>query len=307
MLSDKKSSCLVTGGAGFIGSNLVDRLILDGHRVVCVDNESAVSNEKFYWNEKAENHVVDIRDPECDKLFNGIDYVFHMAAESRIQTAIEDPENAVDVNCVGTCKVMQSARKHGVKRVMYSSTSAAYGLTEVCPQKENFPEDCLNPYSVSKVAGEKICKMYWDLFDVECIIFRYFNVYGERSPVSGQYAPVLGIFLNQERDNKPLTVVGTGENRRDFIHVYDIVEANVLAMEKDLSSEHIGEVYNVGFGENHSINEIASMISQNKIHISERPGEAKTTLCDYSKIKNALGWEPKIKVNEWIEQTMEKS
>ena len=298
---------IVTGGAGFIGSNLVDRLLRDGHRVVCVDNESAVSNDKFYWNDKAENHVVDIRDPECDKLFSGIDYVFHLAAESRIQPAIENPENAVDINCVGTCKVMQSARNHKVKRVMYSSTSAAYGLTEVCPQDENLPEDCLNPYSVSKVAGEKICKMYWDLFGVECIIFRYFNVYGERSPVSGQYAPVLGIFLDQESDGKPLTVVGSGENLRDFIHVYDIVEANVLAMEKHLSSEHIGEVYNVGFGDNHSINDIALMISENKIHINERPGEAKTTLCDYSKIKSALGWEPKIKVSDWIKQKMERS
>ena len=296
---------LVTGGAGFIGSHIVEQLISLGHEVVVVDNEYS-DNENFYWRKDTYNVNIDITDKALKNAFTNVDYVFHLAAEARIGPSIENPVNAVNINTLGTCNVLQCAREAGVKKVMYSSTSSGYGLN-TSPNIETQPDDCLNPYSVSKVAGEKICKMYWDLFDVECIIFRYFNVYGERSPVSGQYAPVLGIFLNQERDNKPLTVVGTGENRRDFIHVYDIVEANVLAMEKDLSSEHIGEVYNVGFGENHSINEIASMISQNKIHISERPGEAKTTLCDYSKIKNALGWEPKIKVNEWIEQTMEKS
>jgi UDP-glucose 4-epimerase len=300
--------CLVTGGAGFIGSNLVDRLIKDGHEVICIDNESAITSEQFYWNSSAKNYKLDIRDSDCDDLYKDVDYVFHLAAESRIQPAIENPEHAISVNCVGTCKVMQFARKHKVKRVIYSSTSSAYGLTDICPQKENFPEDCLNPYSVSKIAGEKICKMYWDLFGVETISFRYFNVYGERSPVNGQYAPVIGIFLNQMKNNIPLTVVGSGENRRDFVHVHDVVEANILAMEKNISIQNIGQVYNVGFGENFSINEIAKMISNNIIHIPERLGEAKTTLCDYTKIKNTLGWIPKIKVNEWIkQQIMENS
>ncbi len=293
--------CLVTGGAGFIGSNLVDRLIKDGHSVICVDDESAESNEKFYWNDEAENYVVDICDHEkLLPLFEGVDYVFHLAAESRIQPAIENPIRAVKVNCEGTCSVMQAARAANVKRVIYSSTSSAYGLTEACPQMEDFPEDCLNPYSVSKVAGEKICKMYSDLFGVETIIFRYFNVYGERSPTSGQYAPVLGIFLRQRDNNEPLTIVGSGENLRDYVHVYDVVDANVKAMKEEIDSSYFGQVFNIGSGVNYSVKHLADVISTNSIHIDERLGEAKTTLSKCTKMEKVFGWKSTIDVIEWL-------
>lgn len=292
--------CLVTGAAGFIGSNLVDELIRSGYKVVAIDNESAESNEEFYWNDNAENYKYDILDYEKTRLlYDEVDYVFHLAAESRIQPAILNPIEAVTKNCVGTCTVLQCSREAGVKKVIYSSTSSGYGFNEP-PNNENQSDDCLNPYSVSKVAGEKLCKMYNDLFGLNTIIFRYFNVYGERSPVRGQYAPVIGIFFRQKNDGEALTIVGDGEQRRDFTHVSDIVRANILAATKDIDDEFYGQLYNVGNGVNYSINEIANAISDNQVNIPPRIGEAKTTLADNTKLKTIFGWNPIVDLMEWI-------
>ena len=220
---------LVTGGAGFIGSNLVDHLLELGHEVVVIDNEYSDAHDQFYWNSNANNYNYDIRDYENTRpLYDGVDYVFHIAAEARIQPAVENPIQAVSINSVGTCTVLQCAREAGVKRVMYSSTSSAYGMNET-PNVETQPDDCLNPYSVSKVNGEKLCTMYTNLFGLPTVIFRYFNVYGERQPLKGQYAPVIGIFLRQRDAGESLTIVGDGEQRRDFTHVSDVVNANVAA------------------------------------------------------------------------------
>lgn len=292
---------LVTGGAGFIGSHIVDKLIELGHDVIVIDNESAQSNEQFYWNDRAQNYKYDIRDYEQTRpLYDCVDYVFHLAAESRIGPAIENPVNAISLNCVGTCTVLQCAREAGVKKVIYSSTSSAYGLAEP-PNHENDPEDCLNPYSVSKIAGEKICKMYTDLFGLKTVIFRYFNVYGERAPVSGQYAPVIGIFMRQKNAGESLTIVGDGEQRRDFVHVFDVVQANILAATQEIDDNLYGEVYNVGNGVNYSINEIANSISDNQVNIPFRPGEARTTLANNGKLRIVFGWRPNIDLMEWID------
>ena len=291
---------LVTGGAGFIGSNLVDRLLEIGHEVVVIDNEYSDVHEQFYWNDKAQNYKYDIRDYENTRpLYDGVDYVFHIAAEARIQPAIVNPIQAVSINSVGTCTVLQCAREAGVKRVMYSSTSSAYGLN-TSPNIETQPDDCLNPYSVSKVNGEKLCRMYTNLYGLPTIIFRYFNVYGERQPLKGQYAPVVGIFLRQMKSGESLTIVGDGNQRRDFTHVSDVVNANILGATKEIDSEMYGQVFNVGTGNNYSVNQVSRMISNNTINMTPRPGESRVTLANNQKLRKTFGWEPTIKLEEWI-------
>lgn len=293
---------LVTGGAGFIGSHIVDRLLELGHEVVVIDNEYADCHEKFYWNDKAQNYKYDIRDYENTRpLYEDVDYVFHTAAEARIQPAILNPIEAVSINCVGTVTVLQCAREAGVKKVMYSSTSSGYGFNEP-PNNENQIDDCLNPYSISKVSGEKLCSMYNKLFGLKTVMFRYFNVYGDRSPLKGQYAPVIGIFLRQRGDGEPLTIVGDGEQRRDFTHVSDVVSANILAATVDVDDSCYGQLYNVGNSVNYSINEIADAISDNQITIPPRIGESRVTLANNTKLKETFGWNPKVNLMEWISE-----
>lgn len=303
-------NCLVTGGCGFIGSHLVDRLVSEGHSVVVIDNESAISNEMFYYNNFAKYYNYNICDYDaiCD-LFSGIDWVFHLAAESRIQPVIDNPQLAAEVNVLGTCNVLEASRKHGVKRFMYSSTSAAYGLKNPVPLKETMPTDCLNPYSYTKVCGEQLCEMYYKMWGLETVIFRYFNVYGERQPIKGQYAPVVGLFMEQIKREEPMTIVGDGNQRRDFTYVLDIVDANVKAAET--TNTMFGTVINVGTGENVSVNELSELIAEHmktngynvlpSIHIPERVGEARETKADNSKIKSFINWNPSITIKEWLQ------
>ena len=291
---------LVTGGAGFIGSNLIDELVKMGHDVVVIDNEYSDAHDHFYWNHNTRNYKFDIRDYENTRpLYDGVDYVFHIAAEARIQPAILNPVEAISINSVGTCNVLQCAREAGVKKLMYSSTSAGYGMNTQ-PNIETQPDDCLNPYSVSKVNGEKLCKMYTDLFGLDTVIFRYFNAYGERQPVRGQYAPVIGIFLRQLAAGEPLTIVGDGEQRRDFTYVKDIVNANIMAALSNADKEAYGQVYNVGSGENHSVNEVAAMISDDVKYIPSRLGEARISLANVDKIYKTFAWKPQQNLEEWV-------
>lgn len=284
--------CLVTGGAGFIGSHVVSRLLHDGHEVVVIDNESAESNDAFNWYEDdAENHVLDIRDMDaCRPVFKGVDAVFHLAAQSRIQLAMADPFDCVQTNVIGTCNMLELSREVGVQRFVNSSTSSCYGLNNTPPLVESMPTDCLNPYSASKVSAEKFCYMYYRLHKLRTITLRYFNVYGPRQPLRGVYAPVIGLFQEQERKGEPLTIVGDGTQRRDFTHVDDVVEANLCALKTNIS----GISVNVGTGKNYSVNEVAAMISDNVTYIPARKGEAHETLADNTKAKNMLGWEPTI-------------
>jgi UDP-glucose 4-epimerase len=291
---------LVTGGAGFIGSNLVNKLIELGNDVVVIDNESSDAHDQPYWNINAKNYNMDICDYDNTKnLYDGIDYVFHLAAEARIQPTINNPVKATMTNTLGTNVVLQCSREAGVKRVMYSSTSAAYGRNEL-PNIETQPDDCLNPYSVSKVSGEKLCSMYTELFGLETIIFRYFNVYGNNQPIRGQYAPVMGIFGRQKSDGDLLTIVGDGEQRRDFINVMDVADINILAATANIEKQYIGTVFNVGSETNYSINQIAKMYNHPTTNIPVRVGEMRETLADITKTKNILGWNPKIKLESWI-------
>ena len=290
---------IVTGGAGFIGSHIVEKLKRLDHMVVVIDNEYS-DNDNFHWRKDTLNVNIDITDYKAlKKACTGADYIFHLAAEARIGPAIKNPVNAVNINTIGTCNVLQCAREVGAKKVLYSSTSSGYGLNEA-PNVETQPDDCLNPYSVSKIAGEKLCKMYTDLYGLNTIIFRYFNVFGERAPRKGQYAPVTGIFLRQKASGEPLTIVGDGEQRRDYIYVKDVANANIMAAISNPDDDAYGQVYNVGSGKNYSVNEIASFISDDTINIPPRVGEARNSLANIDKIKKTFAWKPEIDVEEWI-------
>jgi len=294
---------LVTGGAGFIGGHIVDRLLDDGHEVVVVDNESADSNGNFHWRPEAENYLYDICDYETIKpLFAGVDWVFHLAAEARIQPSILNPTKAAHTNVAGTCNVLQAARAAGVKRVVYSSTSAAYGLANTPPLREDMPRDCLNPYSVTKCAGEDLCRMYNKLFLLPVIVFRYFNVYGERQPTRGQYAPVVGLFQRQKDNNEPMTIVGDGTQRRDFTYVKDVVEANLLAV-KTSDTAAFGELFNIGTGKNYSILELVEMMGGECEYIAARPAESRISLANNSKARGLLKWTPKTDLENWIKRS----
>ena len=296
--SKYKMKYLVTGGAGFIGSNLVDKLISLGHDVICIDDESAECHEQFYWNDKAQNYKYDICDYDLiAPLFSGVDCVFHVASDARIQPAILNPKKSIQSNAVGTANVLELCRVNKVDRLIYSSTSSAYGKKAILPNQEIQPSDPLTPYSASKVFGENLAKVYYNLYGLKTISLRYFNVYGDRQPLKGQYAPVIGLFLKQYHEGKPLTVVGNGSQRRDFTHISDVIQANILASEV---KNGFGEVYNIGYGSNYAILEIANMISNDVKFIPSRIGEVQETLASNQKFKDLTGWTPKVSLIEWL-------
>ena len=296
---------LVTGGAGFIGSNIVDRLLKDGHDVRVVDNESTDAHEHFYWNDSTERFKWDIgttKDWQLDNLTKDIDVIFHLAAEARIQPAIKNPVVTTRTNVLGTCNLLQSARENGVKRLIYSSTSSAYGLKNTPPVKEDMTRDCLNAYSITKCAGEDLVKYFYEMHGLETIIFRYFNVYGERQPSKGQYAPVIGLFQRQFKEGKPMTIVGDGLQRRDFTYVGDVVEANMKAAFTE-NKEAFGEIINIGTGVNYDMFDLVKMIGGENAEwefIPPRPAEVKVSLADINKSRRVLNWEPKTNLQEWL-------
>lgn len=293
-----KMKYLVTGGAGFIGSNLVDKLISLGHDVICIDDESAECHEQFYWNDKAQNYKYDICDYDLiAPLFSGVDCVFHVASDARIQPAILNPKKSIQSNAVGTANVLELCRANKVDRLIYSSTSSAYGKKAILPNQEIQPSDPLTPYSASKVFGENLAKVYYNLYGLKTISLRYFNVYGDRQPLKGQYAPVIGLFLKQYHEGKPLTVVGNGSQRRDFTHISDVIQANILASEV---KNGFGEVYNIGYGSNYAILDVANMISNDIKFIPPRIGEVQETLASNQKFKDLTGWMPKVSLVEWL-------
>ena len=293
---------IVTGGCGFIGSHLVNELILKGCNVTVIDDLSAQSRSEFFTNPKAhyfKAHIESRDALEETGAFKNADTLFHLAAESRIQPTLERPSKACFTNFYGTAIVLELCKKFKVERFIYSGTSAAYGLKNSIPLKEDMPRDCLNPYSVSKTAAEDLVKMYHSLWGIKSVIFRYFNVYGEGQPMKGQYAPVIGIFLRQRAKQQPMTIVGDGLQTRDFVHVKDVVQANILAATSN-NNEAWGEIFNVGTGKNHSVLDIAKCIGGDYIHTPDRKGESRETLADISKISQTFGYSPSVKLEEWI-------
>ena len=289
--------CLVTGGAGFIGSNLVDKLINEGHEVVIIDNLSTGKTENI--NPAAEFHEQDITSTEISHLFKDVEVVFHTAAKARVQPSIEDPLSFNKVNVEGTLNILKMAVDNGVRRFVYSASSSAYGDTEKMPEVETDPVNPLSPYGVQKLIGELYCTMFPKVYDIETVSLRYFNVYGERQLLEGAYCLVMGIFARQRLNNEPMTINGDGEQRRDFTYVGDIVQANYLAA----ISPNVGngEVINVGNGDNRSVNQIADMIGGPRIH-RDPVIEPSCTLADNTKARELLGWKPTMVIEDWVEK-----
>lgn len=302
-----KEKVIVTGGEGFIGSHLVDRLIDMNYDVIVIDDESAESNETFYKNPNATYYNFSILElwNMDHRIFKDVKCIFHLAAESRIGPAIKNPIKAVNTNVVGTTILLELAKEFNIKKFIYSSTSSVYGLRFILPINENNTIDCLNTYSATKFAGEEMVRMYSKLYGLDTCIFRYFNVFGERSPTKGIYAPVVGLFLKAYRQGNTINVVGDGEQKRDFVHVKDVIEANILAF---LHKNPInGQVFNIGYGKYNSINELANIFVENGIkkeYIPERIGEARHTLADISLASSVLNYKPKYNIIDWIKEQL---
>ncbi len=289
---------LVSGGCGFIGSHLVDELVSVGIDVVVIDIKAkplvAPKNPRATYIQEDIRKIARI-----ESYFEDVSCVFHLAAESRIQASIDNPIYAAEVNVLGTINMMECCNHHKVPRFINSSTSSVYGLTNSFPTSEKTPTDCLNPYASTKLAAEEMLKCYLKLGKIsKACSLRYFNVFGENSPVTGPYSLVIGIFLRQLAEGRDLTVVGDGSAERDFVYVKDVVKANLLAMEND---EYLtGEIYNIGSGRNISVLNIAKLLSDNIEFIPPRQGEAKTTLADYSLAYHNLGWRPETYLEDWL-------
>ena len=287
---------LVTGGAGFIGSNLVDKLISKGVEVFIIDDLSTGKEENI--NPKAKFIKMSLLDIKENTLVGkDIDVVFHLAALARVQPSIDDPIPFNDVNVNGTLNLLVACNKAKIKRVVYSASSSCYGETTIFPTPENSPTNPLSPYGLQKYIGEQYCKMFSEVYGLDTVSLRYFNVYGERQSLDGAYKLVMGIFAQQKIEGKPLTITNDGEQKRDFTYVGDVVDANILAATHN--SPLNGDVFNVGNGDNYSVNELAEMFGGKKEYIGERL-EPRQTLADNSKIKNVLGWIPKGNLVSWV-------
>ena len=291
---------IVTGGCGFIGSNLVDKLIDLGHEVIIFDNISSGKVENI--NPKARFIEVDISEDyfdECIDWFDGVDTVFHTAARARVQPSIIDPISFNKTNVDGTLTLLKMAVDSGVRRFVYSASSSAYGNTNVLPTPESHSTNPLSPYGAQKLMGEIYCKTFSQVYDIETVSLRYFNVYGERQLLEGAYCLVMGIFLQQRLNNKPMTIRGDGEQRRDFTYVSDVVDANIKASQSDKVGK--GEVINVGNCNNRSVNQIADMIGGDRITV-DPVVEPRETLADNTKAHELLDWKPTMIIEDWVKQ-----
>lgn len=290
---------IVTGGAGFIGSHVTDMLIDRGDEVHIVDNFLTGKRERL--NPKAILHEEDIRNFEkLAPLFAGAAGIFHSAAQPRMQYSIAEPRLTNDINITGTLNVLLAARDSGVKRVVYSASSSAYGAKNPMPLSEDMVPGPIIPYAIQKRVGEQYCEMASRFYGLETASLRYFNVYGPRqtTAVDGPYATVIGIFLEQRKNGKPMTVVPDGTQRRDFTHVRDIARGNLLAMESPNVGQ--GEIINLGTGENQSVIEVAELIGGAWEFTAPRQGEVHDTLADNRKAKELISWEPKITFKDGI-------
>jgi len=278
---------MVTGGAGFIGTNLIKRLLKDGHKVVCLDNYSTGKEENEQEGCKYFN--VDIRDIiDFDYFMEDVDIVYHLAALPRIQPSFEYPAQTLEIGMLGTMNILEWARNKKCKVIYSGSSSVHSGHYE-------------NPYTFSKVMADELCMFYKQTFGVDSKICRFYNVYGPHQLTDGEYCTVIGIFEKQYENNEPLTITGDGFQRRDFTHVDDIVEGLILTSQ---SEDFNLDTIELGRGHNHSINELAEMFGCEITYIPKRPGEAEVTLCDTSVAKKDIGYEPKVNLDDYVKEVI---
>jgi|TARA_B100001094_G_scaffold295038_1_gene316072 UDP-glucose 4-epimerase len=295
---------VVTGGAGFIGSNLVDKLLSEDHQVIILDNLSTGNIDNL--SEKARESFIykDIAmalPQELNRICKDANGIFHMAALPNVQHSIENPIGTLNANLISTIKMLEVARKHSIKFV-YSGSCSCYGDATTIPTNENESIKPLSPYALNKYQGEQYCRLYSKIYDIETICLRYFNVYGCRMTEVGAYRSVLSIFFESYNRKKPLNIVNDGKQKRDFVHVFDVISANLLAMS---CANRLGDPINIGSGQNYSVNEIADMFGEDKKY-GEKRIEPQSTLADITVAKKLLNWEPKFNLKEWIYNALYK-
>ena len=288
---------LVTGGAGFIGSHLVDFLLKEGHEVVVIDNLVGGRLGNLPASDRVVVFQLDIRNREAiAPLFKGIDWVFHLAALADIVPSIEMPADYFSVNVDGTFNVLECAREQGIKRFIYAASSSCYGLADVFPTPESSKISPQYPYALTKRMGEELVMHWHEVYQLPTVSLRLFNVFGPRSRTSGVYGAVFGVFLSQKLHGKPFTVVGDGKQTRDFTYVSDVVQAFYQAACENVS----GEIFNVGSGGHYSINQLVQYLGGEVIYIPKRPGEPDCTFADTDKIEQMLNWAPRISFKEGV-------
>ncbi len=292
--------CLVTGGAGFIGSHLVDRLLGDGHEVIVLDNFSTGRPDNLAHhadNPRLRVYQVDVADAPAVRGYTaGVDWVFHVAALADIVPSIQRPLDYHHANVDGTVSVLEAARAAGVKRFVYAASSSCYGIPGVYPTPETAPIRPQYPYALTKYLGE-LAVLHWHrVYGLPAVSLRFFNVYGPRARTSGTYGAVFGVFLAQKLTGAPFTVVGDGTQTRDFTFVTDVVNACVMAAQSDLK----GEVMNVGSGHTYSVNRLVELLGGAVTHIPKRPGEPDCTFADTSRIRRLLGWQPQVSFEDGV-------
>jgi len=290
---------LITGGAGFIGANLVKMLLSQNHEVVVVDNYAGGYKEERIL-DGAKYIDLDICDFEKlnEVCTGGFDGIFHLAALPRVSYSMEQPIETHNTNVNGTLNVLVCAKENNIKRVVFSSSAAVYGDQEKFPVEESFLPNPVSPYGLHKQIGEQYATLFSLVYGIETVSLRYFNVYGPYFDPEGAYALVVGKFIDQRKNNQPMTICGDGEYYRDYVHVADIAKANILAMTGDSVGK--GEIINIGSGQSYSVNELAKLIGGPTENIDPRAGDPRKTEADISLAKQLLGWEPEISLEEGI-------
>jgi UDP-glucose 4-epimerase len=295
---------VVTGGAGFIGSHMVDLLLDRGHRVRVIDNLAGGRLENLRHHEGNSNlavEIADIREVKPDsRLFHGANYVFHFAGIGDIVPSVERPVDYMSANVMGTVQVLEAARAAGVRKFVYAASSSCYGLTKVVPTSEQAPIRPEYPYALSKWLGEEAVLHWSKVYALPAVAIRIFNAYGPRSRTTGAYGAVFGVFLAQKLHERPFTVVGDGTQTRDFVFVTDLVNAFYLAAESTRSNV----VYNVGAGSPQSVNRLVELLGGDVVHLPKRPGEPDCTWADTTRIREQLGWTPEVSFEEGVAEML---